>query len=93
MDDECITLTFEDNSTVGEIIDEIGMNFKMKICFDYELLAVFNNKRRILDRDSFLIDAVNALDIQYTELDSKQENESKGFIGCIKRWGHDVFGK
>lgn len=51
LNDEVITAQFTETSTVGEIIDELGMSFGMKICFDYDLLVVFNGKRRVLDRD------------------------------------------
>jgi hypothetical protein len=35
----------------------------MKSAFDYDLMANFNGKNRILDRDEFLVDLIKSLNL------------------------------
>jgi hypothetical protein len=52
-------------STVGEVLDELGNMFKMKNSFDFDLMVIYNGKKRLLERDEYLIDVVKCLSIDF----------------------------
>ena len=51
LDDNFVSVIVDSKSTVGEILEEIGNMFKMKNSFDFDLMANYNGKNRLLDRD------------------------------------------
>lgn len=63
LDDNLVVVNIDSKSTVGEVLDELGNVYKMKSSFDYDLIANYSGKNRILDRDEFLIDVVKSLNI------------------------------
>lgn len=45
------------------------------MCFDYDLVAIFNGKKRVLDRDEFIIDSVQSLDIKIIDTDKHDQHK------------------
>ena len=60
------------------------------MAFDYGLIAKYNGRNRILDRDQFLEDIIINTKINFEEVESKGKNvkkESTGFFEGIRKWG------
>lgn len=51
VDDNFVSVMIDTKSTVGEVIDELGNMFKMRSVFDFDLMATYTGKNRLLDRD------------------------------------------
>ena len=51
LDEDSVSVAIDSTSTAGEVIDEICRDFDIKVGFDYELIALYNGKSRIMDRD------------------------------------------
>lgn len=61
LDEDTVSVVIDSNSTAGEVVDEICRDFDIKVGFDYDLVALYNGKTRIMDRDEFVADAVKIL--------------------------------
>lgn len=51
VDENFVSLAIDSKSTVGEVLDELANTFKLKNSFDFDLMAMYGGKSRILDRD------------------------------------------
>lgn len=65
VDENFVSVVIDSKSTVGEVLDDLGNTFKMKISLDYDLMAMYSGKSRLLDRDEFIIDIVRSLQIDH----------------------------
>lgn len=70
LDDNFVSVTIDSQSTVGEVLDQLGNVYKMKSSFDYDLMVNYAGKNRLLGRDEFLVDVLKCLNIEYNECSS-----------------------
>lgn len=73
LDDDSVSVVVDSNSTAGEVVDEICRTFDIRIGFDYDLVALYNGKTRIMDRDEFVVDTIKVLDIKIEEVSANKQ--------------------
>lgn len=95
LEENYVTVVIDSSSTAGEIVDELCRDFSIRIGLDFDLVAIYNGRTRILDRDEFVNDLVKLLDIEFEEVSAEKGSgtgsQKSGFLSSIKKWGSELF--